>query len=223
MTRGRSVPFTILLTGALALGWPAPARAQSASDAEPPLLSIAAGGGVSHSLHGDLDFVAGLWEVSARGRLGPRTALEGSFAEWHHTERTELRDVPLHGPDGLIGHAGLIAQRTTRVGRSMEVNLVALGRTGGVTVSAGGGVGILTMRRDFRQIVSDCTSSLPNACNESRSEVTNASLTFQGLAGLDVHLTSRVSAYGQFKFVAPTEDLGSSELRFTAGVRVGIL
>jgi hypothetical protein len=221
----RFVRLTALALGAgmCLAGSPAPALAQVPVSAGPPRLSLAAGIGLAHPLHGDLGFTAGLWEVSARGRLGRRVALEGAISEWRHTTAIDRSDVPLHGPDGIIGHAGLIAERTTRASRSYQVNLVALGRAGPVTLSGGGGVGVLAMRREFTATVSDCISSVPVACADTRSEVSNVSASLQGVAAVDVYVASRMSAYGQFRFVGPTRDLGGSELRFAFGVRVAIL
>lgn len=201
----------LVLTGAM------PAWAQTA---ELPRFSVGAGGGFGHSLHGDLNFNAPLWEVSARGRIGRRVAVEGAVSEWRRTETFELRNVALIGPDGPIGQAGLIAQRSTRVARSIEVNLLALGRSGRLTAAAGGGSGVLTMRRDFRQTVSECVSAVPAACADSRSSSSDASLAVQGVAGVDVTIVPRVSAYGQFRFVAPMRDFGSSEVRMAVGARV---
>jgi hypothetical protein len=194
-----------------------PAWAQAA---EPPRLSIAAGGGFGHSLHGDLNFNAPLWEVSVRGRIGRRVALEGAISEWRRTETFELRNVALIGPDGPIGQAGLIAQRSSRAARSIEVNLLALGRSGRITVSAGGGAGVLTMRRDFRQTVSECVSVVPAACADSQSSSRDASLAALGVAGAEVTIVPRVSAYGQFRFVATMRDFGSSEVRMAVGARI---
>jgi len=205
------------------LGGPAPLSAQSSASREPPRLSVAAGAGLVQPLHADLDFTAGLWEVSLRGRLSPRVAIEGGFGEWRHTRKRERRDVPLLGPTGPIGHAGRIAERTARTGRSFEVNMVALGRLGRVTAFGGGGAGALTMRRTFTADVSDCVSSVPQACSNSRSVFTSASLAFQGVGGIDVAVASRASVYGQFRFVAPTRDVGSSEIRVSVGARIAVV
>lgn len=205
------------------LGWAAPLSAQSSGSREPPRLSAAAGAGLVLPLHADLDFTAGLWEVSLRARLSPRVAIEGGVAEWRHARERELRDVPLLGPTGPIGHAGRIAERTARTGRSFEVNMIALGRLGRVIAFGGGGAGALTMRREFTADVSDCVSSVPQACSNSRSVFTSASLAFQGVGGIEVGVASRASVYGQFRFLAPTRDVGSSEVRVSVGARIAVV
>ena len=44
----------------------------------------------------------------------------------------------------------------------------------------------------------------------------------QGLIGLEVPITSFVSAVGQYQFVTPIEDVGFSHSSVTGGVRVRI-
>ena len=58
-------------------------------------------------------------------------------------------------------------------------------------------------------------------CQTSSNEVSDASFSVQGVGTVDVPITQWLSPYGAVRFLVPTQDVGSSELQVTGGVRLG--
>jgi len=208
------------VVAACGLLWPAGAVAQPLSA---PRVAIAAGGGISRSLHADLDGTAGALELIAGARLGRRIGVEIAIAATSYSESDERRDVNLQGPGGIIGRAGLVVNETTHTGRDVQINAISHVQTGWALLSFGGGVGVRALRREHAVTLSDCVSSVPSICAGGTTRTSTASAIVQAVAGLDVPIAPRLSAYGRFAFVVPTRDAGASGWRITAGARIAVL
>jgi hypothetical protein len=164
-----------VLTAVVAVfGLLGPAAVAAQPAVGPARVSVAAGGGISRSLHADFAGTAGAWELLAGVRLGRRVGLEVAIATTAHTEYT---------------------------GRDVQVNVLSHLPAGRVTLSAGGGVGVLSLRGEHDEI---------------------ASATVQAVAGVDVPAAASLSAYGRFAVVVPTRDAGASGWRRTAGARIAV-
>jgi hypothetical protein len=90
----------------------------------PPKLTIAGGGGLTTPFHGDLDFTASHVELSLRGSISDRVALEGFFGQWRGSERSTAYKM-----------------------RNVGANVVGIGSSGRVTISGGGGIGAFAYDR----------------------------------------------------------------------------
>lgn len=207
-----------LLATLLALLWPSIASGQSSVTSEGPRLSIGAGAGTATPFHGDLEFTAPWWEAAVRGHLSRVMMVEVVFGQWRHTDEEVFLDVPLLGP-GAIGHVDRIEQRTSRTMSGFEFNVLAGGVIGRARISGGGGAGVVSTRRVFRQTFQGCTPSSVN-CDPRESTFTSASFAFQGVGGVDVELGRNLAAYGIVRLAVPTRDPGSSELRVAGGIRL---
>jgi len=208
----------VLLASILVLGCPALAAGQSG---DAPRFSIGVGGGVANPFHGDLQFKAPWWEVAGRGHMSEHMLVEVVFGQWRHTEELVLFNVPLQGPSGLIGRADRLQQQTRLTMNAFEFNVLAGGRIGRARISGGGGAGVLAMRDVFSQRLEGCSEPVPAICQGSNERSrTSTSFAFQGVGGVDIDITRLVAAYGIVRLAIPTRDVGSTELRVAAGVRL---
>lgn len=205
---GRSIGMAVALA---TFGLPGPAAAQGKPDSR---VSVGAGIGFATPFHGDFDFTPVSWDVSVR--VGKGTArFEAAWAEWRHERSVDIPAPALPGIGG--GSAGLLRQVSTRTSRVGQLNLVAEVRTGVVTWFAGGGAGVMVLRNEFRQTPIGCTGS--NACVDFDHSDSNAGLTAQGVFGADVGVTDALAIFGQGRLIILTRDVGTSDLRYTAGAR----
>ncbi len=195
----------------------APARAQ-----EPARLSVGAGAGIAAPLRVDFGFTAPAWEMSLRAAVTRHLMLEGTFSKWSRAESSVLSNVTLWGPGGVAGYAGRITQETRRNARMAHVNLLGRFAYRRFEFFAGGGGGLFTLSRLFRQTLSGCTSSIAGACQDSESSFASDSFAGQLVGGGDLHLTRRLSAFGLLRFSMPVADVGSSDLRVVTGLRVSV-
>jgi hypothetical protein len=207
---------------AVCLSLPVEAGAQLSPPPETSRVTIAGGLGAVDPFHGDLTFVAPAWEASVRVRVGAIAALEVGAARWWHNEEDVRTDQPILGSAGPIGTIDRIEQRTTYSHTTVELNLLATGGIGRVTMWGGGGVGWLNQSRAFRQTVSGCHLTVPVACEDFETTHTFGDAQFQGAGGVDVRIGGLVAAYGAVRLAIPTRDVGSSELRFVGGIRIGL-
>ena len=188
----------------LLAAWIAPASAQALEDSK---ITLGGAAGLAFPLHGDFDFNAPEWQITVRATVSRHFLLEGFFDEWQ--EKTQERDVRF-------------ASSTTYTMRTAGINWLARGFIGRAAITGGGGVGFMHYDRRFAQTVTDCQSSTPVSCQDFENRFSSQSFTFQGAAGLEVPIASVVSAFGQYQFVAPIEDVGFSHSSVTGGVRVRI-
>jgi len=167
------------------------ARAQ-----EPPAVQIRSAFGASHYLHADLDYTAPTLLVSARFGSGA-FAIEPEFAvAWHEDTQT----------------FNLNTSTTTGI-RFQSFGVNAIGRSRGpVSAYGGGGIGFYTEYHRYR--LNDPVSGY------GQSDTRGPRLGAQGLAGVDVPITSRVKAFGQFRYEVRSFDDpgGGSVVQGFAGV-----
>ena len=76
--------------------------------------------------------------------------------------------------------------------------------------------------RRFNQTLTDCVSTQPNGCRDFASRFSNSTFSVQAVGGLEVALTHRLAAFGQYQFVAPTIDIAGGHSSVGAGVRVRV-
>lgn len=186
-----------------------------------PGLAVSAAAGVANPLHSDLNFLAPEWQIALRTHVSPKTAIEGFFDQWRHTTRTEFHNVPLQSPEGLIGQVGLVTTENVLVARAAGVMALADGSIGRVRISGGGGPGYLVYQREHRTSFVDCQPV--QICGDQERDSANGSFSLHGVARADVPLNSRFGLFAQYKMSAPVNDLGSTHLSLTGGVRVDIL
>jgi hypothetical protein len=165
---------------------------------EAPAVQIRSAFGASHYLHGDLDYTAPALLVSAR--IGSGTfALEPEFAvAWHEDTQT----------------FNLNTSATTSM-RFQSVGVNAIGRSrGAISGYGGGGIGFYGEYHRYR--LNDPASGY------GQSDTRGPRLGAQGLAGVDVPITSRLKAFGQFRYeVRSFEDPGGgSVVQGFAGVAI---
>jgi hypothetical protein len=209
---------TVLVGLVLVVALASPALAQSSAE-DVGGVQIAAGAGLAHSFHGDLNFNAPAWEVELAVRRSAHVSIEAAFGQWRHVEETVLFDVPIQGPEGLIGRADRIEQRQQRVFSAFEVNALGGGRVGRVRLWGGGGGGFLVMNRTFRQITEGCSGTA--TCGTFENTFSSVSPTVQAIGRLEVPLGPRVSAYVSSRLWINLRDVGGSGVRTMAGIRIG--
>ena len=196
-------PFRIIRqAGCLAL-FVAASAAPVLAQTDDSRITLSGAGGISIPVHGDLDFTAPAWQIAVRGSVSRHFLLEGFFEEWRH----ETEDV-----------LATVTQRTTHTMKTVGVNWLGRGFVGRAAFTGGGGIGFMQYDRRFEQSANDC----PGSCQEFDNRFTSQSFTFQGVAGVDVPITSVFAAFGQCQFVVPIEDVGFSHSSVTGGVRVRI-
>ena len=211
----RLIRYSLLVVIAAGLG-PAAVEAQTS---EPLRFTLAAGAGQATPFHGDLEFKAASWEVSARGQAARHFALEGFASEWRHASEAVRFGLPGIGGDGSVGQ---LTQQTRYTVRTFGLNALPTISFGRVTLTGGGGGGVMIFSRRFEQSVSACRVAGSLACSNLVNRHASSSLTVQGVAGLDVRLAPRLAAFADYRLVFPVDDPGSGHAALAAGVRVGI-
>jgi hypothetical protein len=193
----------------------ADATAQSA-----PRFSVSAGGGITDLFHADFDFRAKTWTAGVRVLVSDHVGLDFGVVQWRHTEVLEGLNIQLQGPGG--GHVDRLTQRTTRTQRGVGVSLLWSGGQSRVNVSAGGGAGVFTHRRDFVQTVEGCTNTPPGACLNTSNTFSSIRLGVQAMGELAVAVAKPLWPFVQVRFHVPDiGDAGSAELAVLFGARVG--
>jgi hypothetical protein len=193
---------------------PAASAAQIAHPA--PRVAIGAGAGLAVPFHGDYDFTPWAWDADVRLALSGRGSLEVAVGEWRHSDTRVARNIQLTPPPGTIDR---LEQSTARTQRMLQANLLFAGSAGRVRVSAGGGVGVLQHDRRTRTVTSGCSPGV--SCGSSDSKFSNAGGTAQAVGGLEVAVARGLAVHGQARFIVNVRDVGSSEVRVTAGARWG--
>lgn len=195
------------------------AAAQPADSA--PRVLVGAGGGIAFPFHGDFDFTPWAWDADVRIALSRRLLFEAFVGEWRRTETTVQQNVIAQDITGPIGTSGRLEQATRRVQRAMQVNMLVSGGVGRVRLFGGGGVGLLQHNRRVRQTIEDCSPSVASSCGSTENTFSNISGSVQGVGGADIGITGPLSAYGQARLTVPTSDPAGTDLRVSAGIRVG--
>ena len=173
------------ILGSVLLAAPAAVFAQS----DQPIVEIRTAFGGSHYLHADLDYTAPTFLISARVGHGA-LAVEPELALASH-EGTQT-----FGPS--------TSTTSTRTFHSIGINVI--GRSSGpVSFYGGGGPGFYVEHGTYR--LND-----PTFGYEQKSTY-GPRLGAQGLAGVDFAITSRVKAFGQFRYeVRSLEDPGGGSV-----------
>ena len=214
-TRGLTAAVTLALVHLIA---PVAVTAQQ----PPARLTLGGSAGISNPLHGDFDFTAPAWQISVRTAVSDHFLIEGFFDEWKHTSEDIRQNQQLRDPNGVVGTAGRLTIQTVHRTRSVGFNFLARGAFDRVTLTAGGGPGVWLYQRQYTQTLTDCQASQPEFCRDFANEFSNSVFSIQGVAGLEVAITSRIAAFGQFQFLAPTTDIAGGHSTVSAGVRVRI-
>jgi hypothetical protein len=208
---------------AVSLAAPVCAQAQAAQAGE-PASSVYVGVGEVTLYRGDLDVRhAPGGEAGARVALSPRVRLDVAIGQFRNHQSVVVFDVPISSPTAALGRADRLDQRTDHTTSLADVTALSTGRIGRLGIAGGGGAGIIVLGRRFRQRLTGCSSGATQFCTgETGTDFTSTSATAIGLATLDIRVTSRVSVYGAGRFVLVLRDVGSSGLRATGGVRIGL-
>jgi len=194
----------------------------SASAQEPARFTVGGGAGISHPFHGDFDFQARSWEVAGRGRAAEHLTIEGFASAWRHSTETVRTGLPLEGPTGRIGTIGEVAQRTTDQTLAFGLSLLPTVQAGRATVTLGGGANVMFFQHRFDQELSDCVATAPVNCGSFANARTVSDLGAHLLAGVDVRLTGRLMAFGQFRVLVPARDPGSGHSAVIGGLRLAM-
>lgn len=212
-----TTPLT--LAAALLVG----ASGAAAQTIEPARISASVAAGIAKPVHSDLRFTAREWQLAVRARVARYVVMEVFMDEWRHSDEQVFRNVPLTGPDGPIGSLGRIDELRDTTVHTTDVigwNTLLQGQIGRVSIFAGGGPSYMVLRRVSTATVTGCTAIRPSLCDGSRSSHTGSAFSVQPVGGLEVAITSRVAAFGQFQFPMPIDDPGSGHASTTGGVRV---
>lgn len=195
----------LILTPCAASAQPNPAR-----------VSVGAGAGFAVPFHGDFDFTPWAWDADLRVAVSPHLLIEAAVGEWRHDESRVAENIRVETPPGTIGR---LEQTTDRVQRTYQANAIFTAAADRVRVVAGGGVGLLQHDRQTRTTTGNCSPGV--TCGSFESNFSSATGSVQAVGGVEVRLAGRVSIFGQTRFVVPMTDPGGSDLRVTAGARVG--
>ncbi len=208
----RVLTTVAVLTAGLAL---APRAAAQPS----PSWTVNVGAGVANPLHGDLDFLAGTWTAGVRVPLSSRVLVDASVSQWHRTLTDVRTNVPLLGPAGPIGLVDRLTQETRHRATGIAVSLLASGGDA-VRVTAGGGAGVYTYHRRFRQTLEGCVAPNPLTCQGADTTFSSGRAGLQAIAEV-ASGRGRLRPFGQFRFDVPDlGDAGSASLSVFGGVQI---
>jgi opacity protein-like surface antigen len=198
-SRTSCVAAAVVLTVVAGATAPAFAQTPAASGAPRSQWFIGLGAGPKDPQHGD-DYDEGPVALVSFGVTdNRRVRIEGELTRRSHLDRYVSENVFLYGgPTGIHGHADRTELGRQTTDWTVGVNLI--GRTGWRRVSLFGGPGAVFHRKALRQYrtVNNCTPSVPNSggeCQEFDNRSTRHGGGLQLMAGVDVHLHSRVTAY----------------------------
>jgi hypothetical protein len=189
-----------------------------AASAQPdqPRVSVGAGAGLAIPFHGDFDFTPWAWDADLRVAVSPHLLIEAAVGEWRHSESRVSEAIRVATPPGTIGR---LEQTTGRVQRIYQANALFTAGAGRIRATAGGGVGLLQHDRQTRTTTSGCSPGV--TCGSFESAFSSATGSVQAVGGVEVRIAGGIALYGQTRFVVPMTDPGGSDLRVTAGARVG--
>ena len=211
--RPGGVAVALLLVTALAFS------ARTEAQSPDPAVSLVVGGGVGHSFHGDFDYYAPAVEAGLTVRVSPRVHIDLAVGSWRRTQEEGRLDVPILGPTGPTGRIGRLEERTRQAFTVAEVNVMGLARVGRARLLAGGGAGVMTLSRVFRQTSSDCSGT--TTCGTFENRFSSVSPVVQGVGRLEVPIGGRLSAYAAARLFVNLRDVGGSGTRFTGGITAG--
>ena len=191
---------------------PCPASAQS----DPPRISVGGGAGFAIPFHGDFDFTPWAWDADLRVAVSPHLLIEAAVGEWRHSESRVAQNIRVDTPPGTIGR---LEQTTDRIQRTYQANALFTAAAGRIRATAGGGVGLLQHDRQTRTTTSNCSPGV--TCGPLESDFSSATGSVQAVGGVEFRVAGAIALFGQTRFVVPMTDPGGSDLRVTAGARVG--
>lgn len=198
--------------------------AQTAAAQPPPpdrsRLAVEASAGMTRPWHGDLDFSALTWQAGVELPVSPRTGFLVDVSGWRHQDTDVTLDVPIQGPNGVIGHIDRLTRTTTHQVNGLGVSWVA--KAGGrVVVRAGGGPGVYVHRRVVDRDVEGCAAPDPATCAASTTTRTSFAAGVQGLADLAFNGQGRVQPFVQARVaVTDLRDVASGQFSALAGLRL---
>lgn len=186
--------------------------------------TVGGGAGISNPLHGDLQFQAPAWEISARGRPAAHLTIEAFVSEWRHTIETTRLGVMVQGPAGPLGTAGALSQRTRYLTQAFGASLLPTFTIGRASIVVGGGANVMFIQHRFEQRLDNCVpaTATPLTCGSFSNAYSDSSPGLHAVAGLDVRIAPRLIAFGEYRLVAPVKDPGSGHTAAVAGVRLAL-
>jgi hypothetical protein len=170
-------------------------------------VEVGGAAGFAHALHGDLDFGDAAVSGAARVRVSRRVAFEGQFGYWQHRR-----------PDAFLTSRGEVVQtRLTHKFPNVTASVLTVSdRDARVGPYGGAGVGVFYHMSTYEQ---SATSQFPSVSDSDWRIGVGATL----VGGVDVRVSTRVKAFGEFRFdVQSFRDPGSSSYRILGGVRLPI-
>ena len=189
----------------------------AAQPAAPARFTVAASGGVSNPLHGDLQFTAASWDVSVRAQGVRHMMIEAFASQWRHSEDDIRTGLPLTGPNGPLGRIGTLTIEDRTYTDVFGFSFLPTVTAGAVTVAGGGGPALMVLRHDYAQRLSGCEPA--SLCSDYETHHTGTSFAVTLAATVDVRLASRWLLFVQGRGALPTEDPGSGHITASAGVR----
>jgi hypothetical protein len=177
--------------------------------------------GVADPVHGDFEFTAPSWEIGVRLAPSNHFRVAVAMSQWRHVDESIMQDVPINGLNGLLGRAARIEDRHVYTTRTLGIAFLAAGSSGRATFTGGGGPGYMQFSRHSTTKMEGCTGGA--TCGNSDFRFSNGDFAVQAVAAVDVAITSRVGAFGQYQFAFPVQDVGSGHNAFIGGVRVRLL
>ena len=187
-----------------------------------PRFTIGGGAGVTYPFHGDFDFHAAGWEVVARGTPAAHLTVEAFASTWRHTTETKRIGLPLQGPSGVIGTVGELSQQTRDQIQAFGVSLLPTFSAGRATFVVGGGANVMFFQHRFEQELRDCVATTAITCGRFSNAHTSSDLGAHAVAGIDVRVMARLTAFGQYRILVPVRDPGSGHAAVLAGVRIAV-
>ncbi len=170
------------------------------------VVELGGGVGYARALHGDLDFGDVAVSGTGRVRVARHVVFEGQVGYWQHRESDTFR----------TNRGETVQTSTMRRFPSVTASVIAVSDRGGVVPYAGAGVGVFYHLSKYEQTA---TGQFPKFSDSDFRIGLGAEL----VGGMDVRVSSRVKAFGEFRFdVQSFSDPGSSSYRALGGLRVPI-
>jgi hypothetical protein len=170
-------------------------------------VEVGGGAGFAQSLHGDFDFGDVAVSGTAWMRVSPHVVFEGLFGYWQHRD----------GKTFLTGRGEPVQTNLSHRFPNVTASVLAVSdRAARVGPYGGAGVGVFYHLSTYEQ---SATGQFPAFSNSNWRVSVGAQL----VGGVDVRVSNRVRAFGEFRFdVQSFRDPGSSMYRALGGVRAPI-
>jgi hypothetical protein len=158
----------------------------------------------------------------ARGTPAAHLTVEAFASTWRHTTETKRIGLPLQGPSGVIGTVGELSQQTRDQIQAFGVSLLPTFSAGRATFVVGGGANVMFFQHRFEQELRDCVATTAITCGRFSNARTSSDLGAHAVAGFDVRVMARLTAFGQYRILVPVRDPGSGHAAVLAGVRIAL-